>query len=259
MSAPATEGQTTDRPVVLVTGAGAGIGQAIAIDCARAGAAVAVTSLDDKGAQTAARAEADGGTALWVPMDVTDQAAVDAGVQTIADHFGRIDGVVHNATSRRSSRLEPLEDATHESLADQIAVSLTGAYHCARAALPHLRRTRGCFMVMTSAAAMEGSAARPLYASMKAALRGLAKSLAVEWAPLGVRVLAVSPLAATPALASATGEDPALAERLAALVPLGRVGDPLEDIAPVVRFLLGDGARYVTGQTVVVDGGRYLL
>jgi 3-oxoacyl-[acyl-carrier protein] reductase len=105
---------------------------------------------------------------------------------------------------------------------------------------------------------MEGSRTLPVYGMVKAALRGMAKSLAREWAPAGVTVATVSPLAMTPAMEIAFAEDPDLHVRLAAAVPMGRLGDAETDIGPVVAFLIGDGARYITGQTLVVDGGRYL-
>ncbi len=112
---------------------------------------------------------------------------------------------------------------------------------------------------MTSPAGMEGSRMLPAYGIVKAGLRGFVKSLAREWAPLGVTVAAVSPLAETPALAAAYGQDPELPRaRLARRVPLGRLGDAEHDIGPAVVFLASDAARYVTGQTLAVDGGRLL-
>jgi len=112
--------------------------------------------------------------------------------------------------------------------------------------------------VMTSPAGMEGSMGLPAYGMVKGALRGFAKSLAREWAPDGVTVNVVSPLAMSPAMEHAVQEDPALGERLAHRVPLGRVGDAEADIGPAVAFLVGPDARYVTGQTLVVDGGRFM-
>jgi len=94
---------------------------------------------------------------------------------------------------------------------------------------------------------------------VKAALRGFAKSLAREWAPLGVTVAVLSPLAETPAMTAAAEADPGLRARLAARVPLGRLGDPERDIGPAVVFLAGEDAGYITGQTLAVDGGRFLL
>ncbi len=194
---------------------------------------------------------------MFARTDVTVAHEVEGAVQTAVDEFGGLDAVVHNATSRRSSEVVAIDAINDEGWDDHMAVSLRGAYHCARFALPHLARRRGRLVLMTSPAAMEGSVALPAYAAAKGAVRGLAKSLAVEWGPLGVGVVCLSPLARTPALARAFVENPALEARLAQVVPLGRVGDSDTDIAPVVVFLVGEGARYITGQTIVVDGGRF--
>ena len=243
---------------VVVTGAGRGVGRGVALACAAAGADVVVAAPGDNGAETAAMIDERGGAGVWVRCDVTRQDEVIAAVATAAARSG-LHAMVHNATSRRSSeptRLETLDAARWE---DHVSVSLRGAYHAARAALPELRRHGGRFIVMTSPAGMEGSTLLPAYGIVKAALRGFAKSLAREWAPLGVTVAVVSPLAETPAMAAAAEADPGLRARLAARVPLGRLGDPERDIGPVVAFLASDDARYVTGQTLAVDGGRFLL
>ena len=99
---------------------------------------------------------------------------------------------------------------------------------------------------------------RPVYGIVKGALRGFAKSLAREWAPFGVTVNAISPLAETPAMTSAYDRDPTLETRLARAVPMGHLGDPETEIGPAVVFLASDGAGYITGQTLAVDGGRFM-
>jgi NAD(P)-dependent dehydrogenase (short-subunit alcohol dehydrogenase family) len=243
---------------VLVTGAGAGVGRGIALACAAAGADVVVASPRENGAETAEQIVDRGGTAGWARCDVTSQSDVERAVARAVERSGRLDVMIHNATSRHSSEPARLENVSIELWQDHVAVSVTGAYHCAQAALPALRDRSGCMILMTSPAGMEGSLMLPAYGVVKASLRGFAKSLAREWGPLGVNVNLVSPLAQTPAMVNAIKEDPTLADRLARRVPMGYVGDTETDIAPAVVFLASDAARYITGQTLVVDGGRFL-
>ena len=239
---------------ILVTGAGGGVGRGIALAGAKAGAHVIVAAHNVNGQETVDAITAAGGTAEFARCDVTDAADVAAA-------FARADvihGVVHNATSRLSSVPARLLDVTDDEWREHASVSLLGAYLCATSALPRLPDSGGRFVVMTSPAGMEGSPMNPLYGVVKGGLRGFAKSLAREWAPMGHTVTAVSPLAQTEALTTAFANDPTLEERLTAKVPLGWFGDPERDIAPPVLFLLSDAARYVTGQTLVVDGGRFM-
>jgi NAD(P)-dependent dehydrogenase (short-subunit alcohol dehydrogenase family) len=243
--------------VLVVTGGGAGIGRAICLHCAEAGAAVVVVGPGANAAETAALAQKAGGAAISVTADVTSADQMRAAVAVAVDQFGGVDAMVHNATSRLSSHVGTIDTLADNVWDDHVAVSLTGAYNCARAALPALQERGGRLVLMTSPAAMEGSPLLPAYSAVKGALRGFTKSLAIEWGPLGVTVAAISPLAMTPAMDSAYREDPHLEARLRTLVPLGRVGEPALDIAPVVAFLASSAARYITGQTIIVDGGRF--
>jgi 3-oxoacyl-[acyl-carrier protein] reductase len=141
---------------------------------------------------------------------------------------------------------------------DHFSVSIGGAYHCAAAAANALKRHGGAFLVFTSPAGVEGSATLPLYATMKGALRGFAKSLAREWAAHGITVNVVSPLAYSPAMTAAITAEPAMEERLSRRIPMGRIGDPEHDIGPALAFLVGPSARCITGQTLGVDGGHFM-
>jgi 3-oxoacyl-[acyl-carrier protein] reductase len=241
---------------VVVTGASGGVGRGVALACGAAGWQVWIAARRaDEGNRVAAEVDALGGSGRFVACDTGDAASVSAMVSSIIETSGRLDAVVHNATSGLSPVPGPLTTLPMSDLRDHVAVSLRGSYLLARTALPHLAAVGGSLLFMTSEASFEGKAKLPAYAAVKAAQRGLARSLAREWGPHGVRVNCVAPLANTPAMESAFIHDPAMAARVLGRNPLGRLGDSTEDIGPVVRFLLSDDARYVNGNTIMADGG----
>ncbi|GAB3013278.1 SDR family NAD(P)-dependent oxidoreductase [Mycobacterium bourgelatii] len=241
----------------LVTGSGAGVGRGIALALASQGAHVIVATRTETGLAVTAEIVSRGGAATFACCDVTDGAAVADAVELAVATTGRLDAVVHNATSNLSSQPHQLADVDRELWDSHFSVSVRGAYHCAVAAFAALKERGGTLLVMTSPAGIEGSATLPLYATMKGALRGFAKSLAREWAPYHITVNAVSPLAFSPAMTAAIKADPEMEDRLARRIPLGRIGDPERDVGSAVAFLVSPAARYVTGQTLGVDGGHY--
>ncbi len=247
-----------DGRVAVVTGAGQGVGAGLARALAAAGAAVVVaTRRAATGEPVAASIQAAGQDAVFVRCDVTSADDVDAAVDTALRRFGGLDVMVHNAVSPPGPPC-PLHLTGSDIVTSQIATATTATYLCARASLAHLRRRPGTMILLTSPAGVEGSGNLPVYAAAKAAQRGILKSLAREWGPLGVRVNAIAPVARTPAMDAAARANPGLQERLAGRTALGRVGDAFGDIGPVAVFLASDGARYITGQTIVADGGGFL-
>jgi 3-oxoacyl-[acyl-carrier protein] reductase len=136
-----------------------------------------------------------------------------------------------------------------------VNVALRALHTLARASYEALRASQGCLLLMTSEAGFEGKALLSPYAGVKAAQRGFARALAREWGPAGVRVNCLAPLASTPALERAFELEPAMVERVLGRNPMRRVGDSTEDIGRAARFLLSPDARYVTGHTLMVDGG----
>jgi NAD(P)-dependent dehydrogenase (short-subunit alcohol dehydrogenase family) len=254
---PPIAGLLTGR-VAIVTGAGQGVGEGIAAAMAAAGAAVIIAARRaETGEPAAAGIRAAGGQAEFVRCDVTDRADVDAAVAAAVDRFGGLDTMVHNAVSPPGPPrvIQDIDDAT---IAAQIATTTTASFHCAQAAFPHLRVDHGSMILLTSPAGIEGSGNLPLYATVKGAQRGLLKSLAREWGPHGVRINAIAPVAWTPAMTTATEANPTLEARLRGRTPLGRIGDPADDIGPVAVFLASALSRHMTGQTLAVDGGRFL-
>jgi 3-oxoacyl-[acyl-carrier protein] reductase len=247
-----------DGQVALITGAGQGVGEGMARAMAAAGAAVVVaTRREETGEPVAASIRSAGGRATFTRCDVTSRVDIDTAVAHATSEHGGLDVMVHNAVSSAGPP-RPVQELEDQLIGTQIATSVTATFHCAQAALPHLVRRPGTMILLTSPAGIEGSSNLPVYATVKAAQRGILKSLAREWGPLGVRVNAIAPVARTPALERAMVADPELEHRLVARTPTGRMGDPTDDIGPVAVFLASALARHVTGQTVVVDGGGFM-
>ncbi len=247
-----------DGKVAIITGAGQGVGEGIAASMATAGAAVVIAARRaENGEPAAAAIRAAGHQAIFVRCDVTVRADLDATVAAARAEFGRLDVMVHNAVSPPGPP-RPIQDIDDDTIAAQIATTTTATFHCAQATFADLEMNGGAFIILTSPAGMEGSGNLPLYGVVKGAQRGILKSLAREWGPAGIRVNAIAPVAWTPAMHTATDANPTLEARLVGRTPLGRIGDATDDIGPVAVFLASSLARHMTGQTLAVDGGRYL-
>lgn len=245
--------------VAVVTGAGRGVGRGIALAVAAAGARTVVTGRSDEGvASTVTEVRDRGGDARGFRCVVGDRASVDAMMASVHDTCGRIDAFVHNAAGDLPEARWPVEDVTDEQWASQATTSIRGTFDCAQAAFPHLERTGGSFIVLTSSAGASGTATLPVYAAVKGAQRGFIRSLAREWGPHGVRVNGIGPLALTRGLQRSFEANPAAEHVLTERIPLRRVGDATDDIGAVAVFLASWSSRYVTGQTLFADGGVFM-
>jgi NAD(P)-dependent dehydrogenase (short-subunit alcohol dehydrogenase family) len=239
-----------DGRLALITGAGSGIGEAIAHAMTDAGARVVAVDIDGAAAERTAATIGRG--ALSFADDVTDRVGCDRLAVEVRERTGAISILVNNAgIIRRGTVTEPNTRADWDAT---LAVNLDGPYNMVTAFLDQLRETRGSIInigSIQSFVALPNSAA---YTTSKGGMRMLTKALAIELSPLSIRVNAIGPgFTATPLNAKAR-EDPAYMANFTNRIPLGRIGTP-EDIAGPAVFLASEMARYITGITLPVDGG----
>jgi 3-oxoacyl-[acyl-carrier protein] reductase len=229
--------------VALVTGAGRNIGRAIALSLADAGASLVLNSRISKNEIDSVAAEI-GGNALAILADVTDEKAVQRMVEAALKKFGRLDILVNNAALRA---VEPIESIDAKRWREVTGVILDGAWFCARACLGALKKSEaGAIVNIGGLSAHTGAAGRPHVIAAKTGLVGLTRALAHDLACHNITVNCV-----VPGLIETVRSSPSATHQQS---PLGRRGKP-EEVAATVRFLVGPGARYITGQTVHVSGG----
>ncbi|MFF5336798.1 SDR family NAD(P)-dependent oxidoreductase [Streptomyces sp. NPDC013181] len=236
---------------VLITGAGRGIGAATARLMAAEGARVLVTDLDgERAGAVAAEIRSDGGTAEALACDVADRSAIEAAVAHAVEVFGGLDVLVNNAYACAQDSVL-FEDEPDETWHRDLDITLGGAYRCSRAAMPHLAASgRGAIVSIGSVNGIQDFG-NHAYSAAKAGLASLTRTLAGHAGPRGVRANLVVP--GTIRTDAWAGRDAEL-DRISALYPLGRVGEP-EDIAKAVAFLASSDAAWITGTSLCVDGG----
>lgn len=251
-------GALTGR-VALVTGGGDGIGLGIVRRLAAAGAAVVVAEIDpDSGTRAAETAGTEFGVETrFVATDVTDRAQVEAAVACGPREFGRLDVLVNNAWG--GGRMARLEHRTDDDFAHGLTMALWPAFWSMRAAFPHLRANGvGRIVNLASLNGVNAHQFTAEYNTGKEALRALTRSAAREWARHGITANVICPAAATAAFRAVADANPEIGAAAAAANPMGRMGDPEFDIGTVAAFLASDDARYLTGNTLFVDGGAHI-
>ncbi|HEY2606270.1 SDR family NAD(P)-dependent oxidoreductase [Paraburkholderia sp. RL18-103-BIB-C] len=243
----------TGPEVAIVTGGAKGIGLGIAEALARGGRRIALFDLDRASLDEASGAlAAAGADVIGVVVDVTHSESVNRAVETVAEHFGRVDVLVNNAGIVRDKLITKMSDDDWDAVID---VNLKSQFLCCRAVLGHMIAAQYGRIVNISSRAWLGGVGQANYSAAKGGVVSLTRSLALEWAKAGVTVNAIAPgIVDTPLFRKF---DPGLQERLKKSVPVQRVGTP-EDIALAVLFFAQREASYITGQTLYVCGGRSL-
>ena len=246
-----------DGRIALVTGGSKGIGKAIALALAEAGADVAIAARGPEDLERAAKEiEALGRRVLPVPTDIADPEQVEAVVDRTVTELGTLDVLVNNAGA--APFLSTLNTVRREGFEKYFRINFHGAFYATQAAASTLlAKGSGSVINVASVAAYIASPGLTYYASAKAALVSLTRTVAQEWASSGVRVNAIAPGWIETEMNARAREDPAYYDSIRSLIPMGRWGTA-EEVASVARFLASDAASFMTGSVVVVDGGQTL-
>jgi 2-hydroxycyclohexanecarboxyl-CoA dehydrogenase len=248
-----------DGRVVIVTGASRGIGRGVARHLAANGARLALTGRKPERLEAIAAEVAQlGADPIAVSVDVADRAGAFSLVEKTVARFGRVDGLVANAQTFRP--VMTLEDVVETDMDLLFGTGPKGTLWAMQAVLPHMREQGwGRIVTMGSTVGLTGAAGYGPYAASKEAIRSLTRTAAREWGPYGITVNCICAVSISHRLPPA--DDPRRAAAFDAVFkdqPIARDGDPEADIAPVMTFLLSDACRYVTGQTIMVDGDAFM-
>lgn len=245
----------------IVTGGGGGIGRGISTAFVKEGANVVIVDIDAEAGADAVRQlteavpEADG-RVTFLARDIGRPESADDVIATAVESFGGLDVLVNNA---HASRQAPILEHTQEMFELSFNSGFFATYHLMRACHPWLKQRGGSIVNFASGAGLDGQRDQVSYAAAKEAIRGLSRVAAHEWAEDGVRVNLVSPIARTAGVEAWSKTHSEQYEQMLTKIPLRRMGDPEHDIAPIVVFLAGDDSRYMTGQTLMADGGTIML
>lgn len=242
--------------VAIVTGGAGGIGRGIALAMAKEGAHIAIVDVnEEKGKETLAGVSqyTEG---LLIIKDISIKENVYEIVAEVVKKFGKLDIMVNNA---HVSRQAPFIETTQDHLDLSFGTGFYPTFHFMQAAYPELKKSQGKVINFASGAGIDGQVTQTSYAAAKEAIRAISRVAANEWGPDGINVNLISPIALTPGVEQWRESAPQLYDAMINKIPLRRLGDPEQDIGQVAVFLSSADSNYITGQTIMVDGGSIKL
>lgn len=245
--------------VAIVTGAGAGIGEGVARHLAEQGMTVVVAEINTVAGKNVANSLAElGGRGCFMHTDILNPESVSEMVNRTLNDFGRVDVLVNNAYPAGNPLL-PTHEISDERMGQALTAGFQAAFKAMKLVYPAMADQKwGRIINMCSLNGVNAHPGSLDYNCAKEALRAMTRTAAVEWGKDGITVNAVCPGAATSAFKAMQEPAPHMIEEINKLIPMGYTGDPAQDIAPVVGFLASEGARYMTGNTLFVDGGGHI-
>ncbi|AXH99260.1 SDR family NAD(P)-dependent oxidoreductase [Sporosarcina sp. PTS2304] len=246
-----------ENKITIITGGAGGIGLGMATAFVKEGATVAIVDLNQETGEAALeKLQKISPESMFIQADLSDHQALSAIVDQVVKAYGKLDVLINNAHASRVKSIEALTQADFDFSFD------TGFYptfYLMQAALPYLKETKGKVINFASGAGLNGDANQASYAAAKEAIRAITRVAANEWGSYGINCNLISPIALTPGVEQWAAAHPDSYQAMLDKNPLGRLGDPEEDIGRTAVFLASDDSNYITGQTIMVDGGSIKL
>lgn len=243
--------------VAIITGGAGGIGQGIATSFVKEGAKVVIVDLNEEaGEEVVKNLQAYESDSMFMQADLTEHSKMKDIVKDVVDKYGKLDILVNNA---HASKMASIEETTQEDFDFSFNTGFYPTFYLMQAAIPHLKETEGNIINFASGAGIKGDVNQVSYAVAKEAIRALTRVAANELGASGINVNLISPIANTPGVEAWRKAEPEYYEQVLNSIPMRRFGDPENDIGKAAVFLASDDSGYITGQTLMVDGGSIKL
>lgn len=243
--------------VTIITGGAGGIGSGMAKAMAKEGAIVVIVDLNEEtGKQMEKELQEISPKSMFLQANLMQRETLGNIIQTVVDKYGKLDVLVNNA---HASKQATFEETTQEDLDLSFGTGFYPTFYLMQAALPHLKESKGKVINFASGAGLQGHETQAAYAAAKEAIRAISRVAANEWGRFGINVNLISPIADSPGVRAWAKAQPEYYQDVLNKIPLGRFGDVEQDIGRVAVFLASDDSQYITGQTIMVDGGSIML